>query len=266
MKRGLCATTLSFAYDPNESEVLHSVSATIHRGRITGIVGPNGSGKSTLLRLLCGLLCPSQGTVLLDDQPLRQLSPRVRARKIAFLPQAVNPAFSLTVFEVVCLGRYPYNGGLGSLSYHDLEVARRCLHDTESASLQDRDFMALSGGERQRVLLASILAQEPELLLLDEPTSALDIHHEVEVFDLLTRLATEGYGIGLVTHDLNMAAQYCDDMLLLGSNHAVQACGPPADVMQESELGQAYGAAVQVGKHPFSQSPFVAVRSRRRPT
>lgn len=256
----LQATSVSFAYE--STEVLHSVSAKIHSGDITGIVGPNGSGKSTLLRLMCGLLKPAKGTVELDGEPIQHMSSRARARKVAFLPQAINPAFSLSVFEVVCLGRYPHASRFGALEKNDFSVALRCLRDTESESLRDRDFMALSGGERQRVLLASILAQEPDLLLLDEPTSALDIHHEIEVFDLLARLASEGYGIGLVTHDLNTAAQYCDHMLLLSENHTVQAFGSPKEVLAATQLSEAYGAEIKVGLHPFTQTPFVAASSR----
>ena len=257
MSHLLRAEALHFSYEAG-IDVLRDVSVTVESGTMMGIVGPNGSGKSTLLRLLSGLLEPSIGDVVLDERALHSYSARARAQALAFLPQAVNPAFSLTAYEVVCLGRYPHTSMIGALGAHDFEVAMRCLSDTESTALKDRDFMSLSGGERQRVLLASILAQEPKLLLLDEPTSALDLHHEVEVFDLLRRLARSGYGVGLVTHDLNLAAQYCDSLLLLSQDHEVVCSGPPLEVLQEEMLTAAYSAPIRVGKHPFSGTPFVA--------
>lgn len=261
MPHTLEAKAVRYAYEPG-SDVLRAVDIAVRSGLITGLVGPNGSGKSTLLRLLCGLLRPASGTVSLDGRPLASFSGKERARMIAFLPQAVNPAFSLTVFEVVCLGRYPYTGVLGALQSSDLEVARRCLCETGTEHLHGREFMSLSGGERQRVLLASVLAQEPSLLLLDEPTSALDIHHEAEVFELLRRLAGQGYGIAVVTHDLNLAAQYCGAMILLSENHAVLAAGPPESVLTEAWLSEAYGAAIRVGTHPFTGTPLVAAQPR----
>lgn len=260
----LQAQSVSFAYE-KEQLVLDGVDASIPAGTLTGIVGPNGCGKSTLLRLLCGLLHPQAGRVLMDGAELTRLSGRARARRLAFLPQAVNPAFAMSVFEVVCLGRYPHAGPFGGLGPKDFDVARRCLRDTETEHLRARDFLSLSGGERQRVLLASILAQEPEMLLLDEPTSALDIHHEAEVFALLRQLAAQGYGVGVVTHDLNAAAQYCGRILLLGAAHGVVAAGAPEEVFREAALCAAYDAAIRVGRHPFADAPFVDALPQERP-
>lgn len=256
MNRSLRAEAVSFAYEKDEA-VLRAVDAQVEAGVMTGIVGPNGCGKSTLLRLLCGLLRPLSGEILLDGAALARLSGRARARRVAFLPQAINPAFDMPVFEVACLGRYPHAGLFGGLGPKDFEVARRCLEETGTDTLRTREFLSLSGGERQRVLLASILAQEPDLLLLDEPTSALDIHHEVEVFSLLRRLVRQGYGVGVVTHDLNAAAQYCDTLILLGASHTVVAAGTPEEVLCEAALCEAYGASIRVGRHPFAGTPFV---------
>jgi iron complex transport system ATP-binding protein len=253
------ARGLWFAYEA-DSHVLCNVDAAVAGGVLSGIVGPNGCGKSTLLRILAGLLRPRRGDVLLEDRPLRDLPGRERARTLAFLPQDINPAFSLSAFEVVCLGRYPHAAGWGTLRRHDLEVAERCLEQTMAADLRHRPFGQLSGGERQRVLLASVLAQEPALLLLDEPTAALDIHHQVEVFELLRTLARGGYGIATVTHDLNLAAQYCDELLLLSGDHTSVATGTPEQVLTEPLLAQAYGAAIRVGRHPFAATPFVAAQ------
>jgi iron complex transport system ATP-binding protein len=238
--------------------VFENVSAGVERGRITAVVGPNGAGKSTLLRTMAGLLRPSSGRVLLGGRPLDQLPARERARRIAFLPQTITPAFNLTVFEVVCLGRYPHMGAFSSLGPQDRAVAARCLKDTETESLRNRDFMNLSGGERQRVLLASVLAQEPEILLLDEPTSSLDLHHANEVMVLLERLRESGYAIAVVTHDLNLAARYCDDLLLLSRvQEGLLAHGAPEAVLTEELLSEAYAAPIRVCAHPLTGAPLV---------
>ncbi len=254
------ADRIAFAYEPG-ADVFRDVSATLEGGEVAGIVGPNGSGKSTLLRVLSGMLAPKAGGVLLDGQPVHRLSPRRRARTLAFLPQSVDPVFSLSAFEVVCLGRFPHAGTMGGLGPDDYQVAERCLRDTETEELRDRDFFTLSGGERQRVLIASILAQEPALLLLDEPTSALDIHHQIEVFGLLRRLARDGYGVAVVTHDLNLAARFCTRLLLLGSGPGLLASGPAHEVLQESLLSAAYASAIRVCDHPITHTLLVTAEA-----
>ena len=257
MRHLLEAADVSFAYD-RTSPILSNVGATVESGQLVAIVGPNGSGKSTLLRILSGLLFPGHGRITLDGQRLASLSSRERAKRLAFLPQSVNPAFALTVMEVVCLGRYPHAGALGGLRAHDLEVAERCLRDTETVALWERDFTTLSGGERQRVLLASILAQEPQLLLLDEPTSALDLHHQTEILGLLRRLADAGYGVAVVTHDLNAAARFCDRLLLLSqASRGIFAAGTPREVLTEEILSTAYAAPIRVCTHPLTDTPLV---------
>lgn len=259
MRTSLRAESVSFSYDAVHP-VFSGVEASVSAGEIVGLVGPNGSGKSTLLRVMCGLLRPDRGTVKLDGRPLWSYGGSERARRLAFLPQAVNPAFSLNVFEVVCLGRYPHIGAFGTLRPRDREAAERVIGDTEIEHLRGRNFLTLSGGERQRVLVASILAQEPQILLLDEPTSALDIHHQIEIFSLLDRLARggeSGYGILVVTHDLNLAARFCDRILLLGRDQALLAQGMHGDVLTEPLLSRAYGAPIRVSRHPETGAPLV---------
>jgi iron complex transport system ATP-binding protein len=248
---------IRFAYEPDPL-VLCDVDVHVHGGEFTTIVGPNGSGKSTLLRIVSGHLTPIAGDVKLGGRALGEVSREDRARSLAFMPQAVNPAFSLTVMEVVCLGRFPHAGVFQRLTAHDYEVAERCLRDAEALDFRDRAFSTLSGGERQRVLLASILAQEPELLLLDEPTSALDLHHEAEFFSLMRGLARDGYGVLVVTHNLNVAAQFSDNVLLLARDHGVVAYGTPGDVLTETQLSKAYGASIRVSTHPLTGTPLVS--------
>jgi len=259
----LKADSVSYAYEP-EHAVLVGVNAVVTSGSIVGIIGPNGSGKSTLLRIMCGLLRPQRGDVGIDGRPLTSISRIERARQIAFLPCAVNPAFALTAFEVVCLGRYPHTGAMGGFRPLDKEIAQRCMADTDTAGLADRDFNALSGGERQRVLIASVLAQQPRIVLLDEPTSTFDIHHKVEVFGLIRRLAEEDYGFGIVIHDLNLAAQCCDRLILLGTEHRVLATGRPDEVLKESLLSEAFHAQIRVGQHPVTGGPLVWAEAQAR--
>jgi len=258
MKHSITAEGLSFSYTPG-APVVAGVTATLPAGEITGIIGPNGAGKSTLLQLFCGLLEPDAGTVALDGRPLGAYSARARARIVGYMPQSVQPTFSLSVRDVVALGRYPHLGPLGTLGAPDYAIIDHCLAQTETEPLADRDFLSLSGGERQRVVLASVLAQEARLLLLDEPTSALDLPHEVAFFRQLRELAARELGIVVITHDINMAAQFCDRLLLIGCGHTLVAEGPPAAVLTEAALTEAYGSALAVGTHPMTGAPFVTV-------
>jgi iron complex transport system ATP-binding protein len=266
MRASLRVQSVSFEYE-SEKPVLRNVSLEIAGGSVTGIVGPNGAGKSTLLRLMAGHLGPGQGSVAIDGRPVIAWTPRERARVLGFLPQTVNPIFSMSVYDAVCLGRYPHTGAFGALTRRDREVVERCLRDTQMESLANREFLSLSGGERQRVLLASLLAQEPSILLLDEPTASLDIHHQIEILELLAQIAREGYGVAIVTHDLNLAARFCHSLLLLplrASNGA--STGKPEDVLTEPILSKAYGAPIRVCLHPITGTPLVTVESQENST
>jgi iron complex transport system ATP-binding protein len=261
MKHTLEARGVCYAYTP-ETTVLQDISTTLSSGRVTGIIGPNGAGKSTLLQLLCGLLSPTAGHVVLDGVPVGSLKDRQRAQLLGFMPQAVHPAFSLTVNEVVGLGRYPHLGPLGVLGPPDHDVVSRCLAQTETTDLATRDFLSLSGGERQRVLLASVLAQEPRILLLDEPTSSLDLPHAAAFFRQLRELTDAGLGVIVVTHDINMAAAHCDELVLLGESHTVIGQGDAAAVLRDDLLTEAYGSPLVVGVHPETGGAFVTVPAR----
>lgn len=249
----------SFGYVPS-TRILEHVDVSVAAGELLGIVGPNGCGKSTLLRLLCGVLRPDSGDVRIEGVLAHALSPAQRARVVGFLPQTVNPIFSMRVRDAVCLGRFPHVGALGSLTAHDRDVADRCLSETETLTLRDRDFLSLSGGERQRVLLASVLAQEPRVLLLDEPTSSLDIHHQIEIFALLKRLCGARRGIAVVTHDINLVTRFCDRIVLMGRvSRGIIAGGAPEEIVTGPLLSEAYGAAVRVCAHPLTGTPLVTV-------
>jgi iron complex transport system ATP-binding protein len=246
-------TGLRFGYD--RTPVLSDLDLALPAGGFGALLGPNGSGKSTLLKLLLGRLRPDAGEVKLLGRTVRDIPAAERARLVGYLPQEVQSAYDFRVDEVVLMGRYPHLS-FGLESAHDHEIAESCLARTETAHLAGRSFASLSGGEKQRVLLASVLAQEPRVLLLDEPTAALDIHHQHEVMALLSRLQREGLAICLVTHDLNLAARYCPLVWLLHGGRLL-AAGAPSEVFTTSTLATAYGDRLRVVRDPDLGGPLV---------
>jgi len=225
--------------------VLGPVSFSLRPGEVLAILGPNGSGKSTLLRTAAGVLTPQSGRVRLDGRDMADMDRREVARTLGYLPQNVPYAFDYAVEEVVAMGRFPHLRGLGFLTSDDERVIAESLRKTEALSFRGRTLSRLSGGERQRVFLASVLAQEPRLLLLDEPTASLDIHHQAQFFRLLRRLAAGGIAVAVVTHDLNIASFYCTRLLLMRQGtRAVE--GDAEAVLRQETLRAAYGEALTV--------------------
>lgn len=245
---------VSYAYGPNGWQ-LENVSLALGPGQIIGIIGPNGAGKSTLLKIAAGSLSGSGGSVRLKGRSLKDLSRRQIARQLGYLPQNVTSVFDHRVEEVVALGRFPHLTGAGFLASDDLEVIERCMEQTETIAFRNRPLSQLSGGERQRVLLASVLAQQPQVLLLDEPTTGLDIHYQVTFFSLLMELADKALAVAVVTHELNLAAQYCHRLLLLHNGKTVKE-GPVEEVFRQEVLGEVYRHSVLVGTHPVSKKPI----------
>lgn len=256
MTDGICqARGLGFAFERGGEPVLGSVDLSLPAACFGGLLGPNGSGKSTLLRCLLGRLEPTAGEVLLRGEPLARVRPEQRARAIGYLPQEVHAAYGFSVLQVVLLGRYPHLS-FGLEGERDVEVAEECLRRTDTHHLAQRNFQTLSGGEKQRVLLASVLAQEPAVMLLDEPTAALDIHHQHEVLELLAGFCAEGLAVLMVTHDLNLAARWCHRLWLLHRGRVVRE-GPPAEVLTAELLSQVYNERLRVGTDPDLGGPLV---------
>ncbi|MEU4835165.1 ABC transporter ATP-binding protein [Streptosporangium sp. NPDC023615] len=229
--------------------IIDGITVSIPRGRLTGLLGPNGSGKSTLLRLLAGLLRPRRGTILLDGRRLGELPRREVARRLAMVAQETSTDIDMTVADVVMLGRIPHRTGLamtGRDGPRDVLETEKALARCGLAGWGGRRWSTLSGGERQRVTIARALAQDPTELLLDEPTNHLDIHHQL---DLLRMLAGAPTTVVASLHDLNLAAQYCDHLLLMESGRLV-ASGPPARVLTERWMERVYRVRATVSLSP----------------
>ncbi len=238
----LRAENIEFSY--NSRRVLDRVSLHLRPGRLTGLIGPNGSGKSTLLCCLDRILKPGQGSLFLEGRDLARLSARALAREIGYVPQNGAQSVAATVAEVVLLGRRPH------LRFRVGPEDRRAVQEALAAlgltGLAERYFDELSGGEKQKALLARALAQETRILLLDEPTSNLDLRHQLEVLDLLTGLKeSRQLCLAVSLHDLNLAARYADDLVLLHQGR-VAALGEPALVLTPENLARVYGVRARV--------------------
>jgi cobalamin transport system ATP-binding protein len=230
--------------------ILHGVTMAVAVGEWVTVIGPNGAGKSTLLRAV-GASVPYTGSIRLLGTPGRRMRRRERARIVATVPQTPIVPAGMAVLDYVLLGRTPYLGALGRESRTDLDVVDEVLRRLDLHRFAGRVLHTLSGGERQRVFLARALAQAAPLLLLDEPTASLDIGHQQEVLDLVDELrADRGLTVLATMHDLSVAGEYADRMVLL-SRGRVAAAGPPAQVLTERALAQLYGARVRVieGEH-----------------
>jgi iron complex transport system ATP-binding protein len=249
--KGLAAEAVSFAYRRGEP-VLAGVTADIPRGGLVGILGPNGSGKTTLLRILGGLLHPAAGRVTLDGENLRAISRATAARRMAMVPQETQLAFEYSVLEMAMMGRYPHLGAFEIEGPGDLAIARDALRATGTLHLESRMFNTLSGGEKQRVVIAAALAQNPDILLLDEPTASLDLAYQLEIRTILHRLNGErGLTIVVSTHDLNLAAGLCRDLILLDRGR-ILAAGPTPSILEPSLIRRLYGVDVDITRNARS--------------
>jgi iron complex transport system ATP-binding protein len=242
-----------------EQWVLEDFSLEVREGEILGIIGPNGSGKTSLLKLMAGLLHPHTGRITLGDQDLAQLGPRALARLTAVVPQENHVLFPFTVAEIVLMGRFVHQNGWGWESSEDLRIARAVIRLMDLESVAQRTFQELSGGERQRTIIARALAQQAPILLLDEPTAYLDIKHQLEIYATLRRLNQDsGVTIVVVSHDLNLASQYCHRLLLLREGRAFRT-GSPREVLTVEHLRIVYGCEVIIDEHPEAGTPRITL-------
>lgn len=240
--------------------ILDAATLDLEAGRITVVCGPNGSGKSTLLRCLAGLDRPSGGAVLLDGADLAMVPRRQAAQRLATVLQGPPPPQGLTVTELAMLGRHPHRSTFAPEAAADRVAVARALNAVALTGLAERTVETLSGGERQRAWIAMALAQEPALLLLDEPTTYLDLRHQVDLLALIQRLNRDaGLTIVAVLHDLNQALAIGDHAVLLRSGQ-VLATGAPSEVLNETNLREAFGLDIAVVRHPLAPLPYCVPR------
>lgn len=254
----LTVSHVSGGYDAKQ--IVKDVSFSVKKGRMLGILGPNGSGKSTLLKMISGTLPVTSGDIFIDGQLLKTYKQKALARKMAVLPQLHAHAFSHTVQETVALGRYPHQTGLFSQWSEADEVAtENAMRQTGVEKYRDASLDYLSGGEQQRTFIAQALAQQAEILLLDEPTNHLDLEHQRQMMDMLKEeVVTRQLTVVSIFHDMNLAALYCDELLLL-ENGRVRAFGAPAEVLTEDEIAEVYRTCVTKFAHPHLATPQMAL-------
>jgi iron complex transport system ATP-binding protein len=252
----LSVDRLTCGYGPEP--VLNDITFSLQHGEFAGIIGPNGSGKTTLLRAVSGFLKPITGEVTLNGIPISAVKRKPRARTMATVTQNPEVTLPITVREYVLLGRTPHWQGLRLLeTRQDDDIALEAMEMTGVAHLRERSLRELSGGERQLAGLAQALAQQPQVLLLDEITAHLDIGHQVAIMDLLKKLNGEmGLAILLVSHDLSLAAFFCERLLLLDKGE-LRLQGPPQVVLTEQLIGDVYATNVVVRKTPRHGTPII---------
>jgi iron complex transport system ATP-binding protein len=241
----LDARDLLVRYPGSATPALAGVSLGLRPGELVAVTGPNGSGKTTLLRALLGMLPLAGGQVELLGRPLAGWSNAELARVVGVVTQREDTLFPLAVEETVALGRYPFLGPLAAAGAADHAIVAEAMARADVAGLASRRTDELSGGEWQRVRVARALAQQPRLLVLDEPTASLDVRHEMEVFELVRRLAGQGIATLLVTHHLNLAARYADRMVLLHEGRLV-ADGPAATVLTRDHVARVFDWPVAI--------------------
>ena len=251
----LKVSNLNFAY--LESKVLSDINISITASEFVGIIGPNGAGKSTLLKSLLGFLNIPGECIQLNNKALINYHKKELGKLIAYVPQETEFSFSFTVREVVQMGRYPYSKGIAFITAEDKNIIDDAMHKMEIEEFAHRSINELSGGEKQRVVIASALAQQPKILLLDEPTSALDLHHQIDIYNILKTLQKENNLTTIVvTHDINLAAQYCERIVLMNQGKIIKD-GKPDEVLQFKLLQEIFGVKVYIDINPITKSLYV---------
>ena len=247
---------LSFTYE-NQKNILSDISVDINEGEFVGIIGPNGAGKSTLIKLTAGLLKSNHDNITLSGKDISDYQPKQLAQLLGYIPQKVEMPFGFTVQQIVEMGRFPYLQGIFHQDMDTEQEVDKAMRWMDLTGLRHRLFSTLSGGEQQRAVIASALAQQAKIMLLDEPTSALDLKHQQGIYRILKRLANEeNKTIIIVTHDINLAAQFCKRLILM-DNGKIVADGPPDQVLQFRLIQQVYGVKVYIDVNPLTKSLYI---------
>ncbi len=236
--------------------VLEDVSLTVDSGEFVGFVGPNGAGKTTLLRAISGALEPDSGRVTVDGVDIHDATSKRSSRLVSVVPQDTTLSFSFPVRDVVEMGRHPHRSRFSSPTVQDREAVERALERTRTADLADRPIDEVSGGQRQRVVLARAIAQATPVMLLDEPTASLDVNHQIETLELVRELVAEGRTVCAAIHDLDLAARYCDRLVMLADGSIFRS-GPPGEVLTGESLSAVFDATAAVTRNPVTGTETV---------
>ncbi|HCJ67334.1 MAG TPA: ABC transporter [Elusimicrobia bacterium] len=240
-----------------EKEVIKNLSFSLEKGEFLGIIGPNGAGKTTLLRVITQILPSWEGKIFYSGKDIKEFPLKDLAKEVSFLPQSIEIPFSFTVEEFISMGRFPHLNRFEKMEEYDYEVVRKVMILTDVLELSSKNVNDLSGGERQRVYLGQTLVQEPKLLLLDEPIAHLDIGHQIKILDLIKKLnQEEGLTVIAIFHDLNLASEYCDNLILL-NNGEIHKIGPPNEVLTYRNIEEVYQTIVIVKENPLSSKPHI---------
>jgi iron complex transport system ATP-binding protein len=251
----LLVKEISLSY--NHVPVVSDFSLQLKPGELVGLIGPNGCGKTSVIKALSRILALKSGEITLDGRHLHHISHNDLAKVIGVVPQTPNLPETFSVTEVVLLGRSPHLGWLRNESQRDLQIANAAMQATGILEFAERKIGELSGGEKQRVTIARVLAQQPQVILMDEPTANLDIAHQLEILNLMQSLCRQQQMAVLIAlHDLNLAAQYCDRLILLKKGR-IFAQGGPQDVITSLNIQQVYGSGSKVYPHPENRLPVV---------
>ncbi|MDP8220866.1 MAG: ABC transporter ATP-binding protein [Candidatus Stygibacter frigidus] len=239
----------------HQRKVLHEVNLTFESGSFTALLGPNGAGKTTLLKCLSGFLKPVKGSIQVKGKNLNEYSSRELAHQIALIPQNFQLQFEYQVRELVLMGRFPYLGYLGSYTKEDQEIVTGILEDLDLLEFADKNFSELSGGEQQRVAIARALVQKTPILLLDEAFASLDVNHAIGIMQLLAEINQKhDKTIILVSHNINLAVEYCSKVILMKQGKIIGQ-GKPAEVITEEVLAEVYEHNIHVITNPVSGQP-----------
>ena len=253
---------IDFSY--GNIKILKEIDFHLRENEFIGIIGPNGSGKSTLLKNISKLLDPDNGFIYLDKNLLNDYSYKELAKKMAVVPQDTKVNFNFSVYDLVMMGRNPYQDRWGRVTKEDKRKVEEAMELTDTKKFKDKSIQNLSGGERQRVIIARAIVQEPELLLLDEPTASLDINYQRNIFDLISDLNDKlDMSVLAVSHDLNLISQYCDRLILL-KDGKIHSMGKVDDVITTENISEVYNTDVDIKYNPITERPYVIIVPRKK--
>ena len=254
MNQMIHTENISASYD-DLTPIIRDISISVEKGKFIGILGPNGCGKTTLMRVLSRVIKPLGGVVVINDQNISQYGSRSLAKILGCVGQEGCKSFSFTVKDVVLMGRYPHCGQFKQYSDEDIKIANEAMSNTNILHLADRLITEISGGERQRVWIAQTLTQQPKIILLDEPTAHLDINHQLEILRLISNL-TPSITVLCVFHDLNLASNFCDRLILM-KDGKIMCNGSPSEVLTQQRIQECFDVNIIVNTHPQTGQPYI---------